>query len=65
MLMSKLWRVIAGGTIGLGVTFFALFATHVIVRAEPDAPQTTLIIDTCTEANFCAAGFRSRSRRAP
>jgi predicted outer membrane repeat protein len=36
-----------------GVALAALlFATQATVRAEPDAPQSTLLIDTCNEANF-------------
>src|SRR5512139_1038868 len=36
-----------------GVAVFTmLFATQAIVRAEPDAPQATIIIGTCNETNF-------------
>ncbi|MFN8596719.1 MAG: choice-of-anchor Q domain-containing protein [Anaerolineae bacterium] len=35
--------------------FLALFATQTLARAEPEAPQTTIVIDTCNEANFNAA----------
>lgn len=36
-----------------GVTLFMLlFATQTIARAEPEAPQTIITLDTCTEANF-------------
>ena len=36
-----------------GVVLFAmLFATQASVRAEPDVPTGTIIIDTCNETNF-------------
>lgn len=35
--------------------FILLFATQMIARAEPEAPQTTIIIDTCNETNLNTA----------
>ena len=45
-----------------GAALFAmLFATQASVRAEPEAPQTTIIIDTCNETNFNSALYSANN----